>query len=202
MPVLPPSLTGLADALARLPGIGPKTAQRLAFHLVDRGRDTAEALEAAINHALEKVGRCTQCNNYSDEALCELCADATRSASVVCVVESPLDVLAIEQSGAHDGRYFVLGGHLSPLDGIGPEDIGIERLEALLDRLPPDELILATHTTVEGEATAHYIAECARARGIRVTRIAQGVPMGGDLGHTDAGTLSYALRDRKQYQTS
>lgn len=202
MAVLPRSLTALADALSRLPGIGPKTAQRLAFYLVDRGRDTAETLAPAILQALEKVGRCRQCNNYSDEELCGLCADATRSADIVCVVESPLDVLAIEQSGAHDGRYFVLGGHLSPLDGVGPEDIGIDRLEAILESQPPHELILATHTTVEGEATAHYIAECARVRGIRVTRIAQGVPMGGDLGHTDAGTLSYALRDRKQYQTS
>ena len=202
MSVLPPSLMTLAEALAQLPGVGPKTAQRLAFFIVDRGRDAGAHIASAITAALERIGHCEQCNNYSDEPVCALCRDSLRDDGVICVVESPLDVVAIEQSGAYRGRYFVLGGHLSPLDGIGPEDIGIERLEARMDALRPEEVILATNPTVEGEATAHYIAECAAARNIPVTRIAQGVPMGGELGYTDPGTLGYALRDRKRYTDS
>jgi recombination protein RecR len=192
-----PALARLIDALRTLPGVGPKTAQRMAFHLLQEGRDGARALTEALSGALAKVGRCRQCRMLTESELCFICSSTQRDASQLCVVESPADVVAIEQSGGYRGRYFVLMGHLSPLDGVGPEQLGIRELEGLLDSGAVQELILATNPTVEGEATAHFLSEIARARGLRATRIAHGVPIGGELEYIDGGTLAHALAGRQ-----
>jgi len=191
-----PSVARLIDALRTLPGVGPKTAQRMAFHLLQDGRDGARRLAEGIDHALTKVGRCRCCRMFTEAELCAVCESPQRDASLLCVVESPADVVAIEQSGGYRGRYFVLMGHLSPLDGIGPEQLGIGELEALLGGGLVQEVILATNPTVEGEATAHFLAELTRARGVRATRIAHGVPIGGELEYIDGGTLAHALAGR------
>ncbi len=192
-----PAIEALKQALRRLPGVGPKSAQRMAFHLLARDRDGARQIAEALRVAIERVGHCRRCNDFSEEEICPLCASARRDQSMLCVVESPADLSSIEQSSAFNGQYFVLMGRLSPLDGIGPDEIGIHRLEALLDEGRVKEVILATNLTVEGEATAHYISELARARGIRATRIAYGVPVGGELEYTDRGTLARALTGRR-----
>jgi recombination protein RecR len=192
-----PAIEGLKQALRRLPGVGPKSAQRMAFHLLARDRDGARQIAEALRAALERVGHCRRCNDFSEDDICPLCASARRDHSLLCVVESPADLSSIEQSSAFNGQYFVLMGRLSPLDGIGPDELGIDRLEALLDEGKVKEVILATNLTVEGEATAHYISELARARGIRATRIAYGVPVGGELEYTDRGTLARALTGRR-----
>jgi recombination protein RecR len=191
-----PSVARLIDALRTLPGVGPKTAQRMAFHLLQDGRDGARRLAEGIDHALTNVGRCRCCRMFTEAELCAVCQSPQRDASLLCVVESPADVVAIEQSGGYRGRYFVLMGHLSPLDGIGPEQLGIGELEALLSGGLVQEVILATNPTVEGEATAHFLAELTRARGVRATRIAHGVPIGGELEYIDGGTLAHALAGR------
>jgi recombination protein RecR len=191
-----PSVARLIDALRTLPGVGPKTAQRMAFHLLQDGRDGARRLAEGIDHALTNVGRCRCCRMFTEAELCAVCESPQRDASLLCVVESPADVVAIEQSGGYRGRYFVLMGHLSPLDGIGPEQLGIGELEALLGGGLVQEVILATNPTVEGEATAHFLAELTRARGVRATRIAHGVPIGGELEYIDGGTLAHALAGR------
>ncbi|MCX7050530.1 MAG: recombination mediator RecR [Proteobacteria bacterium] len=191
-----PSVARLIDALRTLPGVGPKTAQRMAFHLLQDGRDGARRLAEGIDHALTNVGRCRCCRMFTEAELCAVCESPQRAASLLCVVESPADVVAIEQSGGYRGRYFVLMGHLSPLDGIGPEQLGIGELEALLSGGLVQEVILATNPTVEGEATAHFLAELTRARGVRATRIAHGVPIGGELEYIDGGTLAHALAGR------
>ena len=191
-----PSVARLIDALRTLPGVGPKTAQRMAFHLLQDGRDGARRLAEGIDHALTNVGRCRCCRMFTETELCAVCESPQRDASLLCVVESPADVVAIEQSGGYRGRYFVLMGHLSPLDGIGPEQLGIGELEALLSGGLVQEVILATNPTVEGEATAHFLAELTRARGVRATRIAHGVPIGGELEYIDGGTLAHALAGR------
>jgi recombination protein RecR len=192
-----PAIEGLKQALRRLPGVGPKSAQRMAFHLLARDRDGARQIAEALRVALERVGHCRRCNDFSEDEICPLCASSRRDHSLLCVVESPADLSSIEQSSAFNGQYFVLMGRLSPLDGIGPDEIGIHWLEALLDEGRLKEVILATNLTVEGEATAHYISELARARGIRATRIAYGVPVGGELEYTDRGTLARALTGRR-----
>lgn len=192
-----PAIEGLKQALRRLPGVGPKSAQRMAFHLLARDRDGARQIAEALRVALERVGHCRRCNDFSEDEICPLCASPRRDRSLLCVVESPADLSSIEQSNAFQGQYFVLMGRLSPLDGIGPDELGIDRLEALLDEGQVKEIILATNLTVEGEATAHYISELARARGIRATRIAYGVPVGGELEYTDRGTLARALTGRR-----
>ncbi|HEY6483701.1 MAG TPA: recombination mediator RecR [Steroidobacteraceae bacterium] len=192
-----PHLTQLIDSLRALPGVGPKTAQRMAFHLLQEGRSGARALASALDVALDRVVRCGRCRMLTEEALCSICAAAQRDASLLCIVESPADVVAIEQSGSYRGRYFVLMGHLSPLDGIGPEQLGVRELEALLDEGMVREIILATNPTVEGEATAHFLAELGTRRGIRVSRIAHGVPIGGELEYVDGGTLAHALSGRQ-----
>ncbi len=192
-----PALGRLIEALRSLPGVGPKTAQRMAFHLLQRGRGAARGLAAALDEALAAVHGCGRCRMLTEGELCSICAAPSRDASLLCVVESPADVVAIEQSAGYRGRYFVLMGHLSPLDGIGPEQLGIRELEALLDRGEVRELILATNPTVEGEATAHFLAEIARDRGLRATRIAHGVPVGGELEYIDGGTLARALAGRQ-----
>jgi len=192
------ALEGLKQALRRLPGVGPKSAQRLAFHLLSRDRDGARQLAEAIRTALDRIGHCQRCNDFSEEPLCPLCASLKRDPSLLCVVESSADLASIEQSGVYQGLYFVLMGRLSPLDGIGPDELGLGRLEALLDEGQIREVILATNLTVEGEATAHYIGELVRARQLRATRIAYGVPVGGELEYTDRGTLARALSGRRE----
>jgi recombination protein RecR len=192
----PPSLSRLIDALRTLPGVGPKTAQRMAFHLLQDGRDGARVLADSLTVALSRVGRCTRCRMFTESETCFVCSSPQRDAGLLCVVESPADVVALEQSAGYRGRYFVLMGHLSPLDGIGPEQLGVPALEALLEEGGVRELILATNPTVEGEATAHFLSELARARGLRATRIAHGVPIGGELEYIDGGTLAHALAGR------
>ena len=194
---LTPALAQLIDALRALPGVGPKTAQRMAFHLLQEGRAGAGLLAKALDTALQSVGRCARCRMFTEGELCSICASGQRDAALICVVESPADVVAIEQSGGFRGRYFVLMGHLSPLDGIGPEQIGVRELESLLGAGEVQELILATNPTVEGEATAHFLSEPARAHRVRATRIAHGVPIGGELEYIDSGTLAHALAGRQ-----
>lgn len=191
-----PRLTQLIDALRALPGVGPKTAQRMAFHLLQEGRAGARALAGALDTALESVVRCSRCRMLTEGTTCSICSNSQRDASLLCVVESPADVVAIEQSGSYRGRYFVLMGHLSPLDGIGPEQLGIRELEAILNEGLVREIILATNPTVEGEATAHFLGEIATKQGIRASRIAHGVPIGGELEYVDGGTLAHALAGR------
>jgi recombination protein RecR len=193
-----PAIEALKQALRRLPGVGPKSAQRMALHLMGRDREGARVLAEALRTALERVRHCSQCNDFSEEELCPLCSSPRRNKSLLCVVESPADLASIEQSGAYSGLYFVLMGRLSPLDGIGPGELKLDRLERLLDRQEVKEIILATNLTVEGEATAHYIGELARARGIKATRIAYGVPVGGELEYTDRGTLARAMSGRRE----
>ena len=190
-------LTQLIDALRGLPGVGPKTAQRMAFHLLQEGRSGARALSTALEAALESVVRCRRCRMLTEEELCSTCASAQRDSALLCVVESPADVVAVESTGSYRGRYFVLMGHLSPLDGIGPEQLGVRELEAILNEGVVREVILATNPTVEGEATAHFLGELATKRGIRASRIAHGVPIGGELEYVDGGTLAHALSGRQ-----
>jgi recombination protein RecR len=192
-----PRLTQLIEALRSLPGVGPKTAQRMAFHLLQEGRPGARVLAQALDDALTSVSRCQRCRMLTEEELCSICAAPQREAALLCAVESPADVVAIEQSGSYRGRYFVLMGHLSPLDGVGPEQLGIRELEAILEEGSVRELILATNPTVEGEATAHFLAELATRRGLRASRIAHGVPIGGELEYVDGGTLAHALAGRQ-----
>jgi len=188
----------LIENLRCLPGVGPKSAQRMAFHLLEHNRDGGRQLAEALSLAMEQVGNCSECRTLSEEPVCSLCANPRRDRGLLCVVETPADVQALEQSTGYQGLYFVLLGHLSPLDGIGPEQLGLERLEARLASGTVKELILATNPTVEGEATAHFISELARAHGVRPTRIAHGVPMGGELEYIDSGTLSHAFAGRQE----
>lgn len=193
-----PRIERLIEALRCLPGIGPKSAQRMTYHLLERDRAGGRRLAEALVEAMDKVGHCTRCRTLSETEVCGLCASPTRDAALLCVVESPADVAALEQSTGYRGLYFVLMGHLSPLDGIGPRELGLDQLEARLADGEVRELILATNPTVEGEATAHYIADMARGRGIRATRIAHGVPLGGELEYIDGGTLSHAFAGRQE----
>lgn len=192
----PPSLSRLVEALRCLPGVGPKSAQRMAFHLLERDRDGAREIAGAVGSALEKLGHCQRCRMFAEGALCPVCAAHNRDRSLLCVVESPADVVAIEQSASFRGCYFVLMGHLSPLDGVGPGEIGIDAFERVLEEGEVREVILATNPTVEGEATAHFLAEVTARRGIRASRIAHGVPVGGELEYVDGGTLAHALAGR------
>jgi recombination protein RecR len=192
-----PALAGLIDALRTLPGVGPKSAQRMAFHLLQEGRPRASALANSLATALAAVRRCSRCRMLTEGELCSICENTRRDTALLCIVESPADVVAIESSGSYRGRYFVLMGHLSPLDGIGPEQIGIRELEALFAQGGLREVILATNPTVEGEATAHFLSDIARRHGIAATRIAHGVPIGGELEYVDGGTLAHALAGRQ-----
>ena len=194
---LSPLVGRLVDALRCLPGVGPKSAQRMAFHLLERNREAGLELARAIEEAVASVGRCESCRTLSEHALCPVCASPRRDARTLCVVETPADMAAVNASAGYQGVFFVLMGHLSPLDGIGPAELGLDQFERRLDRGGIDEVILATSSTVEGEATAHYLAELVRERGIRATRIAQGVPMGGELEFVDGGTLARALVARR-----
>lgn len=192
-----PKLQQLIQALRCLPGVGPKSAQRMAFHLLERDRGGAQTLSLALTGALDGIGRCADCRMFSEGGLCDFCRSDKRDASQLCVVEGPADVLAVEQATSYRGRYFVLMGHLSPIDGIGPEELGLDLLKQRLARGGVREMILATNPTVEGEATAHYLAELGRAAGVQVTRIAHGVPVGGELEYVDGGTLAHALAGRQ-----
>ena len=193
----PRSVEGLKQALQRLPGIGPKSAQRMAFHLLERDREGAHQIGEAIRQALSKVNHCNRCNNFSETDLCPICASAKRISGTLCVIETPADLEAIEQAGIYQGMYFVLMGHLSPLDDVGPEQLGIEQLLNLLEKESIDEVILATNLTLEGQATADYLLDLLQARSIKVTRLARGLPMGGELEYMDPGTLNQAFTDRR-----
>ena len=193
-----PLLDQLIQALRCLPGVGAKSAQRMAFHLLERNRDGGRRLAEALLAAIERVGHCRRCRNFSDQPECRICAGDKRDKSLLCIVESPADVNSIEQTADYRGLYFVLMGKLSPLDGIRPEDLGMDVLNERLAEGVVKEVILATGTTVEGEATAHYINQMARAHHVRVTRIAHGVPLGGELGYVDSGTISHAINLRRE----
>lgn len=190
-------LERLVEALRVLPGVGPKSAQRMAYQLLQSDRAGADQLATSLKHALDTVRHCAKCNNFTESELCVLCASQRRDASLLCIVETPADLAMVEQTSSYSGMYFVLMGRLSPLDGVGPRDIGLDRLLARATDGEVQEVILATNFTNEGEATAHYIAEMLRSRGIRVSRIARGVPLGGELEYVDAGTLSQALMERR-----
>jgi recombination protein RecR len=194
------SLDELAESLRCLPGVGPRSAQRMAYHLLQYDRPGAERLSAALAGALERVRRCARCNGFTELEVCELCSSARRDASQLCVVETPADLLMIEQTLAYQGLYFVLMGRLSPIDGIGPREIGLDVLGKRAADGVVKEVVIATNFTTEGDATAHYVAEMLHARGIRVTRIARGVPLGGELEFVDTGTLAQALYDRRPAQ--
>jgi recombination protein RecR len=190
-------LERLIQALRVLPGVGPRSAQRMAFHLLQHERGGADELAQALADALASVRRCAKCNNFSEDEVCALCRSPRRDRSLLCVVETPADLAMVEQTLSYSGMYFVLMGRLSPLDGVGPRDIGLDRLLARAADGEVQEVILATNFTNEGEATAHYIAEMLRARNVKATRIARGVPLGGELEYVDAGTISQALLDRR-----
>lgn len=193
-----PLLEQLIQALRCLPGVGPKSAQRMAFHLLERDREGGRRLAETLQQAMEKIGNCSLCRNFSEAALCHLCASDRRDRSLLCVVESPTDVASIEQAADYRGLYFVLMGRMSPLDGIRPEDVGMDRLDERLGQGKVREVIIATGTTVEGEATAHYIGGLARRHGVKASRIAHGVPLGGELNYVDSGTLSHAIASRRE----
>lgn len=192
-----PVVEQLVKAFRCLPGVGPRSAQRMALYLLEKNRSGGVELSEALTLAMEKVGNCARCRTLTETDLCHICNDRKRDDSLLCVVESPMDVHAIEQAGSYRGRYFVLMGHLSPIDGIGPEELGVDLLLDLLDGSSVKEVILANNTTVEGEATAYYIAEQLRTTDISVSRIAHGVPVGGELEYVDGGTLSHALSGRQ-----
>jgi recombination protein RecR len=192
-----PLIDRLIEAFQVLPGVGPKGAQRMVLYLLQRNRAGGSHLAAVLAEAVEAVGECDDCRNLTEGSRCRFCEDARRDDRVLCVVESPADILALEQAGGFRGRYFVLHGHLSPLDGVGPEELGLDRLESRVRALRPAEVILATNPTVEGEATAHYISDMLGELVPSVTRIAHGVPLGGELEYIDGGTLVHALQGRR-----
>ena len=189
-------LNTLITALCCLPGVGRKSAQRMTYHLLQRDRAGGRQLAESLAEAMRHVGHCGRCRNFSEQALCAVCADPRRAQTELCVVESPADVQAMEEAG-FKGVYFVLMGHLSPLDGIGPEELGLDKLDYLVGNGELKEIILATNSTVEGEATAHYIGEMVKKRGLKISRIAHGVPLGGELEYIDSNTLSHALAGRR-----
>ncbi|MGO2341324.1 recombination mediator RecR [Vibrio litoralis] len=192
-------LEQLMEALRCLPGVGPKSAQRMAFHLLQRNRKGGLQLAEALSQAMTEIGHCDQCRTFTEQDTCHVCTNPKRQANgQICVVETPADIAAIEATGQYSGRFFVLMGHLSPLDGIGPSDIGLDLLDYRLSNGDVEEVILATNPTVEGEATAHYIAQLCKAHGVNASRIAHGVPMGGELELVDGTTLSHSLLGRQK----
>lgn len=193
-----PLIDQLVDALRCLPGVGPKSAQRMAFHLLERDREGGLKLSDKLDAAMSGVGRCNRCRTLTESELCEICANSRRDQQTICVVEGPTDVVALEQSASYRGLYFVLMGHLSPIDGIGPDEIGISDLLAWVATENITEVILATNPTVEGEATAYFISSQLASMGVPVSRIAHGVPLGGELEYVDVGTLAHALDGRQR----
>ena len=192
-----PLLVRLIDALRCMPGVGQKSAQRIAFHLLERDREGASGMAAALADAVEGIGHCSRCRMFSEHELCSICTASGRDAGQLCVVESPADVMAVEDATGFRGLYFVLMGHLSPLDGVGPDELGLGMLEARLADGEVTEMIIATNPTVEGDATAHYLAELAQRHDVQASRIAHGVPLGGELEYVDGGTLSHAFYGRR-----
>ncbi|MBI5785267.1 MAG: recombination protein RecR [Rhodocyclales bacterium] len=195
----PSSLDELIEALRCLPGVGPKSAQRMAYHLLQRDPRGAERLSAALDHALKTLRRCNRCNTFTEDEVCDRCRSTRRDSSLLCIVEMPVDLNTMEQTHAFNGLYYVLMGRLSPLDGIGPKELGFDRLLARATDGAVKEVVLATNFTNEGEATAHYISEMLHARGIKVSRIARGLPVGGELEYSDAATVAQALLERRDY---
>lgn len=194
-----PLIDELIADLKTLPGVGAKSAQRMAFQLLERNRDGALKLSRSLHDAMEYVRHCDQCRNFTEASLCEICSNPKRTENgILCIVETPQDVLAIEQASEFKGRYFVLMGHLSPIDGVGPDEIGVPALQTLLKSGDIEEVILATNFTVEGEATAHFISDICKSLTIKASRIARGVPMGGELEYIDGSTLSHAFQGRQQ----
>lgn len=193
----PAVLEQLISALRCLPGVGPKSSTRMAYHLLQRDREGAQKLAASLQQALDKLAHCDYCNNFSEHQVCSVCQDNSRDKSTLCVVEMPTDLMMLENTRSYQGQYFVLMGKLSPMDGIGPKDIHLDKLLKRAQDNAIHEVILATNFTSEGEATAHYIGQMLRSRGIRVSRIARGLPMGGEIEYVDSGTLSTALLERK-----
>jgi recombination protein RecR len=191
------SLVLLTEALRKLPGVGPKSAQRMAYHLMQHDREGASLLGQALLGAIEKIRHCARCNTFTESEVCETCLDPEREARLLCVVETPADQLMIEQTMTYKGLYFILMGRLSPLDGIGPKDIHLDKLMQRASDGVVEEVVLATNFTNEGEATAHYISETLKTRGLKVTRLARGVPVGGELEYVDAGTIARAMLDRR-----
>lgn len=190
-------LTDLIEALRCLPGVGGKSAQRMAFHLLERERERGLRLASVLEQAMQRIGNCTRCRNFSEEPVCAICASASRDRHVLCVVESPTELAAIEQATGYRGQYFVLLGRLSPLDGLGPEELGLDLLTERLAEGQIEEMVIATNPTVEGEATAHYLAQLARAANVKPTRLAHGVPLGGELEYVDRSTLAHAFGSRQ-----
>ena len=193
---LEPLLDQLIESLRCLPGVGPKSAQRMALHLLERDREGGKRLSDILDKSMERIGRCAVCRNLTEQEICQICANEQRDKALLCIVESPSDVIAIEQATGYRGRYFVLMGRLSPLDGIGPAELGLEQLGERLATQPPGEMIIATNPTVEGEATAYYLQRMAQKHGVAVTRIAHGVPLGGELEFTDQSTIAHAFSSR------
>lgn len=193
----PSSLDFLTEALRRLPGVGPKSAQRIAYHLMQHDREGAALMSRALSEAVERVKHCALCNTFTENEICETCLDTERDATQLCVVETPGDQLMIEQTLTFKGLYFVLMGRLSPLDGVGPKDLHLDKLIARATDGVVTEVVLATNFTNEGEATAHYISETLKTRGLKVSRLARGVPVGGELEYVDAGTIARAMLDRR-----
>ena len=192
-----PALQNLMDTLRCLPGVGPKSAQRMTLHLLERDREGATALAQALVEAMERVDHCSRCRNFTELEVCEICADPRRDGTTICMVETPADVLAIDESGGFNGIYFVLMGHLSPIDGIGPAEIGLDKFYQRVVDEGIAEVILATNPTVEGEATAYYVTDMLQSAGVKVSRIAHGVPLGGELEYVDGSTLAHALSGRR-----
>jgi recombination protein RecR len=192
-----PLLEQLIEALRCLPGVGPKSAQRMSLHLLERDREGGKHLSTVLIDAMERIGRCSECRNLTEQEVCQICANDQRDGQQLCIVESPSDVIAIEHATGYSGRYFVLMGHLSPLDGIGPADLGLDQLGERLGNNPPTEMIIATNPTVEGEATAYYLQRMAQKHGVQVSRIAHGVPLGGELEFTDQSTIAHAFSTRQ-----
>jgi recombination protein RecR len=192
-----PALQNLIEALRCLPGVGPKSAQRMSMHLLERDREGANSLAEALQVAMTSVGHCRRCRNFTELEICEICTDLKRDETIVCVVETPGDVIAVEQSGSYRGMYFVLMGHLSPIDGVGPEELGLDRFYQRVLEEGVKEVILATNPTVEGEATAYYLTDMLQPAGVSVSRIAHGVPLGGELEYVDGSTLAHALSGRR-----
>jgi recombination protein RecR len=193
----PPALEQLIESLRCLPGVGPKSAQRMAYYLLQRDRKGASGLALALDNALQVIDHCKLCNTFSEQPVCPLCESAQRDSTVLCVVEMPTDLMMLESTRAYSGMYFVLMGRLSPLDGVGPKEIHLDKLLKRAQDGIVQEVILATNYTVEGDATAHYISELLRARGIKVSRIARGMPMGGEIEYVDTGTLAQAMLERR-----
>jgi recombination protein RecR len=192
-----PLLADLIDALRCLPGVGAKTAQRMAFHVLERDRSGGRRLAERLALAVERIGNCTRCRTFSEDSVCTVCANTSRDRALLCIVETPIDLAAIEQATGFRGHYFVLLGRLSPLDGLGPKELGLDLLAQRLAEGEVQELIVATNPTVEGEATAHLLAQLARAAGVRASRLAHGVPLGGELEFIDRGTLAHAFGGRQ-----